>query len=533
MPRNRVIALIVIGFVVVVGGALLVIGLLLGDDTDLERQQDDVDPAQSSQIQEREPDAGATEAPEAALQPFYSQRVDWQPCESDEGSECGTLEVPLDYAEPGGETIDLALLRVPAEDQAAKVGSLVVNPGGPGAPGTEYAAAADLVFREPLTAAYDVVGFDPRGTGASAPVDCLPDAELDAYFEADPTPDDAAERREAEAQTVALGQGCLAESGAVAEHVSTEEAARDIDVLRAVLGESELAYFGASYGTRLGSTYADLFPERVGRMVLDGGLDPSLDSRALALGQAGGFQTALEAYVGSCVEDGDCVLGDSVEEGLASITDLLERIDAEPLPAGDRDLTSGLAFYGLVQPLYAEQLWPLLDQALTAAIDQGDGTALRAFADTYASRLPDGTYTNNSAEAIFAINCLDDPYALSPAAAQADAADFEAASPTFGDVFAYSQTACLGFPGATDELTPFAEGPLADGAAPVVVVGTTRDPATPYEWSVALADQLASGVLVSRDGDGHTGYNQGNECVDSAVEAYLVDGDVPGDGLEC
>jgi len=534
VPRNRVIALVVIGFVLVVGGALLVIGLSLGDDTDLERQQD-VDgapPAGESPSEAADPDA--TAAPSPGLRPFYSQELAWEECASDAGAECSTLTVPLDYAEPEGETIDLALLRNPVADGGERVGSLVVNPGGPGAPGTEYAALSDFVFRPAVTQAFDVVGFDPRGTGASAPVDCLPDDRVDALYAADPAPDSAAERRTLTALYDEVGEGCRADLP-VAPHVSTADAARDIDVLRAALGESTLTYFGASYGTKLGATYADEFPDRVGRLVLDGGIDLSLSSRDVTLGQAGGFETALTSYVEACVDGGDCYLGDDVDAGLATVADFLADVDEQPLPVADRELTPGLAFYGIARPLYAEQAWPQLDAALGAALD-GEGAGLLALADDYTSREPDGSYRDNASEAIYAVNCLDDPFALPVGQVAGQLGEFERVSPTFGDVFAHTLSSCSAFPGAGPDATgsgPAAGETVAEGAAPIVVVGTTRDPATPYEWSVGLADQLDSGVLVTRDGDGHTGYNQGNGCVDEAVESYLVDGTVPEDGLEC
>ena len=327
-----------------------------------------------------------------------------------------------------------------------------------------------------------------------------------------------------------FGRGCAALSGDLAAHVTTIEAARDMDVLRAALGESELDYFGASYGTKLGATYADLFPDRVGQLVLDGAVDVSISSRDLNLEQAGGFETALRAYVGSCVEEtDDCFLGDSVDDGLARIKGLLDDVDAQPLETGtDRPLEVGNAFYGVILPLYNRDYWPILDQALEAGF-AGDGSVLLQLSDAYHSRGRNG-FTDNSSEANHAINCLDDPFAIKPREVPANVADFEQASPTFGRVFAWSMTRCGGIQVESSEP---ARDIRAAGAAPIVVVGTTRDPATPYEWAVKLADQLESGVLISRDGDGHTGYNSGNDCVDEAVEDYLIDGTVPEDGLSC
>jgi len=472
------------------------------------------------------PQAGSEEPPSEGLAPFYGQELDWQPCDDEE---CATLTVPLDYARPQGRTIELALLRVPA--RAERQGAVVVNPGGPGAPGTEYAAAASSVFGAPLLEHLDVVGFDPRGTGRSAPVDCLSDDALDAYLALDPSPDDAAERAALMRGVQDVGRGCVADDAELAAHVSTVEAARDMDVLRSALGRVALDYVGASYGTKLGATYAELFPDRVGRFVLDGAVDVSATSRELSLGQARGFETALRAYVENCVETVDsCFLGETVDEGLERISAFLAEVDAEPLQAGDgRQVTVGNAFYGVVMPLYVREYWYILSAALQQAFD-GNGGALMALADLYASRNPGGGYTDNSSEAILAINCLDDPFAIGPRKVAAELPAFREASPTFGDVFAWGMVGCSGQVAESTEQPIEIDG---SGAAPIVVIGTTRDPATPYEWAEALAAQLESAVLVTRDGDGHTGYNVGNDCVDDAVESYLLEGSVPDDGLTC
>jgi pimeloyl-ACP methyl ester carboxylesterase len=390
------------------------------------------------------------------------------------------------------------------------------------------------VFRSAINDRYDVVGFDPRGTGDSAPVDCLTDEEMDEFLEADPVPDDATETTALVDGLEEFWAGCVTRSpggaSGVVAHVTTIEAARDMDVLRSALGENTLTYFGASYGTKLGATYADLFPDKVGRLVLDGAVDVGLDSVSLSLGQAEGFERALTAYVDSCVDDGDCFLGDSTEAGLQTIKDVLADADARPLPTQDgRELTAGTGFLGVITPLYNREYWFLLDQGLEEALD-GDGTTLLLLADAYASRERDGSYADNSTEAIYAINCLDDPFAITASEVPDYEERFLGASPTLGEVFAWGLVGCGGIQVESSEPP---RDIRAAGAAPIVVVGTTRDPATPYEWAVSLADRLESGVLVSRDGDGHTGYNAGNACVDEAVEAYLVDGTVPQDGLEC
>jgi pimeloyl-ACP methyl ester carboxylesterase len=313
--------------------------------------------------------------------------------------------------------------------------------------------------------------------------------------------------------------------------VSTQEVARDLDVLRGVVGDEKLTYYGASYGTYIGATYAELFPEQVGRMVLDGAVDPTLSNTDANLEQARGFETALRAYAADCVKQGACPLGESQDAVVERIGQLLQDLDESPLPTNDpeRPLTQALGFYGVALPLYDEGSWSFLTQALEGAL-AGNGSVLLLFADQYLSRTEDG-YADNSAEVISAVNCLDRPTETTAADVEATIPDFEKASPTFGRVFAWSVAGCGAWP-ARSPLEPL-ESYDAEGAPPIVVVGTTRDPATPYEWAVSLADQLSSGVLVTRDGDGHTGYGQGNDCVDSAVDEYFVQGEVPAGDLQC
>jgi len=525
---TRAVAALVV-LAMLLAGAGLAISFLSDETTDPDGGESSSAPTPTV---EPTPDPGSSDAPTPDLEPFYSQELSWEACR--DGFQCARLTVPVDYADPGGPSIELAVLKVSADEPSERVGSLVVNPGGPGAPGTSYAEQASTVFRSALTDHFDVVGFDPRGTGESAPVDCLSDERMDAFLQADPVPDDGAEVTEVVDGLDDFWAGCVAntDGGAtgVVAHVTTIEAARDMDVLRAALGEAQLSYFGASYGTKLGATYADLFPDRVGRMVLDGAVDVSLDAVSLALGQAAGFERALTAYVDNCLEEGDCFLGDTTQDGLDTIAGILADLDENPLPTSDdRELTVGTGFLGVITPLYNRDFWYLLDQGLETALD-GDGSTLQLLADAYASRNRDGTYADNSTEAIYAINCLDDPFAITAGEVPDYLARYLEASPTLGEVFAWGLIGCAGIEVQSSEP---ARDITAAGAAPIVVVGTTRDPATPYEWAVSLADQLQSGVLVSRDGDGHTGYNSGNDCVDEALESYLVDGTVPEDGLEC
>ncbi len=516
-PKAVVVWVLVALLALSVGGGL---ALVIGSDDDDGGDDDSSRPTTPVP-------SSVTAPPKSDLAEFYSQELEWTDCES--GKECSTLTVPIDYKDPAAGSIELALLRAPAEDPDARVGSLVVNPGGPGAPGTQTANDAESYFGDPLRESFDIVGFDPRGTGSSDPVDCLSDEELDAFIAADPAPDDPGEDEAYADSLENFFEGCAENSDALVGHVSTNEAARDMDVLRAALGEDKLTYLGFSYGTRLGSTYAELFPDKVGKFVLDGATDPALTLRQSVLNQAGGFQVALDSYIQDCIDGGDCFLGDTVQEGLDRIAGLLDEIDDAPLPTGEeRDLQIGNAFYGIVTPLYSESNWYILDQALEEAFD-GDGSTLLLLSDFYGSR-ENGEYADNSLEAIYAINCLDDPISIEPGQVRSNYKDFKEVSPTFGEVFAWGLVNCRGL-----QVEPPYEALdiRAEGAAPIVVIGTTRDPATPYEEAVALAGKLESGVLVSRDGDGHTAYNKGNDCIDVAVEDYLIEGTVPEDGLEC
>ncbi len=461
---------------------------------------------------------------------FYSQRLDWSACtgSASEGDQCARLSVPLDYRRASGPTIEISVLKVPAS--GSRIGSLMVNPGGPGAPGTSFAAGRGTWFGEPLLQHFDIVGFDPRGTGDSSPVDCLSDPAMNRYLSGNPTPTTRAEIATYHRLQARLVRGCSVRSGELAAHVSTVEAARDMDILRSALGERTMSYLGASYGTKLGATYAQLFPQRVGRFVLDGAIDPELGTRATSVQQAKGFQTALDAYAANCVQESiGCFLGKDVDGVEHTISSLLDTIADHPLPAGDRTLTAGSAYYGISAALYNREYWIVLSAGLRGALN-GDGSLLMQLADAYADRNADGSFNSNLLEAFTDISCLDAHYSIPYSKVPRQFAAFDKASPVFGRTFAWSLTMCDGFKPRSDEPVPTIR---AAGAAPIVVIGTTRDPATPYPWAVALARQLQSGVLISRAGDGHTGYHHGNPCVDRAVESYLVSGVVPRDGLSC
>ncbi len=462
-----------------------------------------------------------------ALAKFYDQELTWKKCGGN--LDCTRLTVPLDYADPSGETVSIAVLRVRASQRDKRVGQLVVNPGGPGGSGIQYAAAGALQFGK-LARRYDIVGFDPRGVGQSEGLTCVGTKDLDQLVAFDPDPDNDAERDEMDTLVKRFGDGCLAKSGDLARHMSTDEVARDLDVLRQALKEAKLDYMGASYGTLIGATYANLFPTHVGRMVLDGALDPSLSNEELSLQQAHGFEVALRSYVKDCVNRGNCFLGDTVDAGVRRIQKFLAAVEARPLPTDtDRELTEGLATLGVWMPLYVESYWGQLSSGLKQAFDDGRGSRLLSLADLYTSRGSEG-YTDNSMNALYAVNCLDHSDSIPTDDVPSHFAEFEKASPTFGKAFAYSLSTCSSWPVKSGKVT---KAMAAAGAPPIVVLGTTRDPATPVEWARALASQLDSGVYVERDGDGHTAYNQGNECIDTTVVRYLVDDKVPADNTKC
>ena len=465
-----------------------------------------------------------------ALSRFYGQRLEWTDCE---GAQCASLEVPVDYARPQGDTIKLALVKVPARRSSHRIGSLVVNPGGPGGSGVDYARAADFIVGKGVRDAYDIVGFDPRGVGRSAPIDCLTDSQLDAFLGADPTPDDAAEEQAFADTARSFAQSCAATAGPLLGHVSTQDAARDMDVLRATLGEEKLTYLGKSYGTYLGSIYASLFPTNVGRMVLDGVVAPDLTPEELNLGQAKGFELATRQWAAYCVRQGDCPLGSSVDAVMQGLRTFLKSVDQSPLPrTGDNAvprLTEGWASLGIAAAMYDQGAWQTLTDAMGDAVG-GDGTALMQLADQYADRNPGGQYAGNIMEVIYAVNCLDKADSNDVALRHQQAEDSLKDAPTWGPFLMWSSLPCGVWPvkatGAPEKIT-------AAGADPIVVIGTTRDPATPYEWSVRLRDQLADASLITFDGDGHTAYTRSNSCVDDAVDTYYLKGTVPKDGLRC
>ncbi|NHI17550.1 alpha/beta fold hydrolase [Microbacterium excoecariae] len=477
--------------------------------------------------------APATDGVPADLLPFYEQSLAWEACEDPQTSvevECATVTAPRDWADPGAGEIELRIAR-PADRPANPAGSLLINPGGPGSSGIDllYSSLEYDGIGEDLLATYDVVGFDPRGVSRSTPVSCLDDAEMDAYLYDIPAGERGSEEWEAalDEKAEAFADACAENSGEVLEFVTTEQAARDMDLLRAVLGDAQLNYLGYSYGTFLGATYAELFPQNVGRLVLDGAIDPSVSGSEVGRTQVIAFEESFRTYLASCLEGASCPFRGSVDQAMDDVAALLASVDRAPLVAADgRELGGDALMTAVVAALYSEQNWPYLTEALAGAL-QGDATMAMFLADFYNGR-EEGAYPTNSTEAFTAYNCMDYPTESEDTSAEDERILSEQAPVTWQ--YMLGADVCAFWPyeptGERGEIH-------AAGAAPILVVGTTGDPATPYEWAVSLADQLESGTLLTYEGEGHTAYKAGSDCVDAAVEAYLIDGEVPADGATC
>jgi pimeloyl-ACP methyl ester carboxylesterase len=468
----------------------------------------------------------STSAPTPDLARFYEQKVDWTDCKG--GFECARVVVPVDYADPDGPTLRVAVNRLPASGD--RTGALFVNPGGPGVSGLSYARSASSIVSKSVRERYDVVGFDPRGVGASDGLQCLTDRQLDTFIGYDGTPDDAGEEQGLLAQGELLAKGCQADDAALLAHMGTRDVARDLDVLRAVVGDGQLTYLGASYGTYLGAIYAELFPQKVGRLVLDGPIDPSKTGLELARQQGVGFQRALDAFLDDCVHRSSCPFSGDRAAAEQQLSRLFADIDGAPIRGvGRRRLTQSLAMVGTAWALYDKGSWSFLRMALARA-ERGDGEYLMLLADSYADRGPGGHYTSNANESTYAVNCVDRPEAQDLDEVRAAATEVAGVAPVFGPYIVWSTLPCSTWP-----VPPQGDAaPIeARGSNPILVVGTTRDPATPYEGAQALADQLDAGHLLTLDGDGHTAYREGSTCIDGAVDAFLLEGTIPAEGTRC
>lgn len=466
------------------------------------------------------------------LEKFYKQKVSWAPCKDDAKMQCADVKVPLDYKKPGGKAITVAMAKVPAKG-GKPMGSLFINPGGPGSSGIEMASHVDLAVSKDVMSKYDIIGFDPRGVGSSTPIDCIDERELGKILDSDIDTLTGAGRKARKAQARQIAKGCKEKSGELLAHVGTESAARDMDVMRGLVGDKKLNYLGFSYGTELGGAYADLFPKKVGRMVLDGAVDPQLDFLRSAYEQVLGYEKSFERYAEWCVKAGNCPLGSSVDAAKKKMRALLDQARATPFKTSDsnRPLNRAMLRSSVTAFLADDRTWSVLNQAFDQLIKQNDGSLfLKAF-DAISRREGD-KFKNNKRGAYWAINCAD--YRQE---SEADylkyAKKLKREAPAIGTFSEYDSIAfymCAEFP-HRPKSNP---GPYtAKGSAPIVVIGTKYDPATPHHWAQTLHKSLSNSVLLTLEGDGHTGYGKGTSCIDSAVDKYLLTGEVPKDGLDC
>ena len=472
------------------------------------------------------PVASPAASVDAGLESYYTQTLEWSECNGQ--FECTVFAAPIDYANP--ENGDLSISVIRKMSSGTYLGSLILNPGGPGGSGVEYATYVEYVVSSTLQEKFDIVGFDPRGVGASTPVECLNDKQTDFYVALDGSPDNQAEIDDAIKMSQDFAEACAINSPELYKFVDTVSAAKDIDILRALLGDEKLNWLGKSYGTFLGATYADLFPDKVGRMVLDGAIDPGLTNELLSYGQAMGFELALARFVDDCATQSDCPLDASGTAGISQVSDLLEELDSNPIILKDgREFTQAMGTLGVVGSLYDKRYgWPELRTNLSAAFE-GDFTGLATSVDFYTGREENGSFKDNSNDAIAAVNCLDRADRASAEQTIELAAKWKIAAPNFGEYLAWSNVGCSFWKAPA---TGVAKTISAPGTPTILVVGTVNDPATPYEWSIALAKQLSSGVLLTLDGDGHTAYYQGSACIDEVVDNFYLTGNAE-DGIIC
>jgi len=463
--------------------------------------------------------------------PVGATSLTWSACggDKDAGDSCARLRVPLDRSQPAGRTLELQLIRRVAGDPRSRLGSLLINPGGPGGSTVDEFDGLVGQLSAGLTRRFDVVGFDPRGVGASEPVRCAEGPQLDRLLADSPDPLTAAGRAQIQRDAQEQVTACEQHSGELLPFVGTVDAAKDMDAIRAAVGDERLSYLGYSYGTLLGATYASLFPDRVRALVLDGAVDPGLAPVAATEVQARGFQSALEAFLADCGRQGQTCRWQPGGDLLAAYRRLADRVRATPMRTADpaRPLTLSLLQTGVAAALYRRDSWPILAQALSRA-EGGDATVLLRLADLLQERHEDGTYSSLVASNT-AVNCRDaaSPLGLTP---YVDSyRRLQTAAPDFAS-FALSGYTCAIWPAR-----PAVEPPplTVRGAPPILVVGTTGDPATPFSEAVGLTGRIAGAVLLTRQGDGHTGYDA-SQCVRAKVDAYLLDpASIPPPGTVC
>ncbi|MSO26452.1 MAG: alpha/beta hydrolase [Candidatus Nanopelagicales bacterium] len=473
--------------------------------------------------------AGLSPAAAADLARYTEQPLTWTTCSG--GRQCTKLIVPKDYANPAAGDIQIALSRV-RHTGPDFTGSLVVNPGGPGGAGTDFASLVAGIVAPQVASQFDIVGFDPRGVAASAPVTCMTGAQTTRWLLFDPTPDSLSEQNSLLRLAREISSGCLRYSPQIAPFISTANTVRDLDIMRAALGDEKLNLLGFSYGTTLGALYAQEFPSHVGRMVLDGAVDPSLNGMQISQGQSAGFQGALVRFAADCTKRSNCPYPGDKQDVLDGFNSLLANLDQRPLPTGTYEpLNQAQAVTAFFWSMYTPKFWSTLRSALGQA-ERGNGEPLQQIADQSADRIGKNRYGSNQNSAFYAVSCLDAPQTpgRTGLAAAAKSWSKNAPVPELARAMSWGNSPCSfwfnNFAGQPEPVT-------STTSAPIVVVGTRFDPATPYPWAVALHEQLPTSSLITFEGDGHTAYGAGSPCIDREIDNYLLSGVAPTNGKVC
>jgi pimeloyl-ACP methyl ester carboxylesterase len=451
---------------------------------------------------------------------YYAQEINWRSCNQD--FQCATLAVPIDYSKLSTGTFEIALLKFEVR-ASKKLGSIIVNPGGPGGSGVDYAYAAEYIFSPAILDRYDIVGFDPRGVSRSAPIRCLNDKELDSNNNSDSKPDNEAEFQQILQDTKKYVELCKDKNKHLSSY-STANVARDMDILRQALGDKQLNYMGKSYGTYLGTLYAQFFPDKIGRVVLDGAVDPTISNFQQTLTQAIGFDQAFTSFAKDCASKKNCSLPEGKEAAIAEMKKFFAQAAKKPLPtkSSNRTLSETMMVLGTASAMYDSATgWPKLRKAIKEA-QNGFGDKFLELADEYTGRQSDGSYPNNEFDSGAVIDCLDVDEPRTIAQIQSGAKLFTQQAPLFGPYLAYGGLTCKYF-GQPEEV----KIALTKTTSPIVVIGTTGDPATPYEWAQGLNKLLTNSVLVSLTGEGHTGQGQGNACIDDQIDDFYLTGKLP------
>ncbi|HEV2886801.1 MAG TPA: alpha/beta hydrolase [Jatrophihabitans sp.] len=426
---------------------------------------------------------------------------------------CGKVTVPLDYGDPTGKTTDVFVVRVRSNHQNQRLGSLLVNPGGPGGSGVNLAAGLVSVLSDAVLDHFDLVGFDPRGVGLSNPIRCISDQQKDRLAAANPDVRTAVGRAQARTASDAVVKSCVAEYGSALGHFNTEETAHDMDLIRQAVGDEKLNYLGFSYGTRLGAAYAHQFPTQIRTAVLDGAVDPVANELTVDERQAKAFEDAFDQFAADCLKRPACA---ALGNPRSAVRALIAAADRAPIPAGDRKATGGIVLIGVASALYDQSQWNDLGQALIAARD-GDANKIEVLADQYLERDPETGHYSNIMDANLAINCNDSTLQITDELVATVASKWISKYPIFGPNAAASLYSCHSWPRSEHPLPPAS----APGAPPILVIGTLHDPATPYAATGVLAKALGSGVVLTWNGEGHTAYPK-TACITSKVDSYLV-----------